>query len=1039
MGLTNPNIIAKPIVGANGQVTASSQVIRDDNTNIETGLFNVESTTLGWEFAESITNESDPGAGNFALNNADKNLATTITLNRASSTGAARFDEVLTGLKVGDRVFMKQRSAAASTSVLYRVTAAPNLVGNRVNVTVAAEQNEGSAGTTFTDQAFVAVTFFFTAAAGQGTLTQPQQDWLANIASQQLSTTSVTNIAPTVEDVLIWRRAAIVTQSGINDPGTGLLIAEANRQSDGTFIRTSGTAVYDDDLANAYIYVGITTNDFNITLDTANTFLEARRPGITEPVFSSSLDDLTTPTQVTSGQFVYKRTTNNQYHYIDGDVLTVVTRATSSTTQYLYTTPEGDFTQNVSELPFSAVDSQFDARVRGSSDTAILTPADRVKLTGLLVSTTTSAGQAITVLYKEGKPSGTIADYDKTWNAANPVLGNFGATRTVSILVDNNVTVTSISGGATLGDQLLWIPGKYIYEVTIPAEVSTGTPTSHLPTGTTEAFLPSGFNDNFKIVRGNVGPILLAAIDAHGNTSDISSLQSQVDGLAPLLPDVSILNAWADIYDPIHGAATVDIASGYDLGADFRSVSDRYESAGVTYGTGTNVITYTGLSESLFRSFAFKIGAPANKTLMFITDGAEQIPFVDTTAAGNIRVNNFIARQENDQVITDQYHFLTRTSGPATVGVGGATMTFTVTPFPSGSTNRSRRIQILPDIFFNGTDAMAGRPVLVDAPATNTALAKQTVQDSIYLGPLFGNRTVNITIGYEYRVSGADLLLDLTLEAAQVSGGGTITVGFEPSTATLLSYTSTSVVGRTDRWINLNGLSGDITYSTDAEFILSGDPVIGQNGQNNGYVEFVPVINTGGSVQQLNNVTLGIPSPLWSDIQVADDIEFRTWRSDHYMTHSFLASLLSSHATQKWIYGLFRLQTVNAGHSITEIVDLAAGSTIGGAPIGPGTVKAETVVYEALNKTTGTDGLVSSVALPANYATFKYVHITEYDVTNLQFRHAEFPTYILSAGLVDTNDNVRLQGNTVVSWTAGTRTLAMNPVAQEILRVTLKD
>jgi hypothetical protein len=133
------------------------------------------------------------------------------------------------------------------------------------------------------------------------------------------------------------------------------------------------------------------------------------------------------------------------------------------------------------------------------------------------------------------------------------------------------------------------------------------------------------------------------------------------------------------------------------------------------------------------------------------------------------------------------------------------------------------------------------------------------------------------------------------------------------------------------------------------------------------------------------------------------------------------------------------LQTVNSGHSFTQAVDLATGSTIGGAAIGPGTLKAEQVVYEAQNKTTGANGLVESVVLPSDYATYNYVHVTEYDATNLQFRHAEFPTHILDAGLVDANDNIRLQGNSFLRWTSGTRTLDFNPTAQEILRVTLKD
>lgn len=1122
--LTNPIHLPNGLDTANNNpVARSDKVIRQGlGRNVETSLLNLEAARLAYTFNTAVTDTTDPGSGFLALNNTDKDAATIATFSTTSANGSARFDELLNNLTTGDRIYLQERDTPG-TNILYRITGASTLTGTRVNVPVTREQDQGPASATFTNNGVVIVSIFFTRTVSATGLPQPQADWLAQTSSQQLSTTTVTNIAPTVTDVLIWRRAAIVQQANISDPDIGLVIAEANRQSDGTFDRASGTSVYDDDLANAYIYVGITTNDFNITLDTSVTFLEARRNGVL--IFSSSLDDLTTPV-VASGQFVYRRTTNNQYHYVSGDVLTVVTRSTSSTTQFNYNTPSGDFTDNIDDLPFSAVDDQFAARVNGSAENQELAAADRVKLTGLLVSTTTTTGQNLTVLYKEGLPSSSIADYTNTWNASNPVLPEFGTTRIVSVLVANNVNLTSVTGGGVIGPQLLWIPGHYIYQVTLPAEASTGTPTSHLPVGLIHTFLPTGFNDNYKIDRGNVESNLLALIDAHGTSADISSLETKLNNLVPLTPDVDILISWSNIYDPIHGAATVDIIDGYSLIADYRSGSQKYESAGVTFGTGTDVITYTGLSDNLHRSFGFVLpqsttitltgtsgtanitvngtdylvtfntnlsttasdfvtthatalstagvtvssaGAiltfvssnpsvlftitdavnatgnlagtsagpsPSDKTLMWIVDGSTNIPFVDVTSAGNIRVNNYTPAEEVSTRVDNQANFLTRTAGSQIVTTAdGSLATFTIPNFPSGATEQLRSLQIGIDVYQQNTDTQAEHLENISIPATNVNQSIQTFDASIQLGPLYGNRTVVVTIGYTFRVDGANMLVDLTLEAAP-SG---IRVSFDRDTIGFLSYTAQSITARVDNFLNLNDAAGDYTFTGQQEFILSMRPVIGGDGEQTGFLEVVPAaVGADGDIDQLNDTDVRIPTPLWDGIQVADDIGFKTFVADHYFRHSEVAGLLQ-HRTEQWAYGIARLQTINAGHSFREAVDLASGSTIGGNPIGPGTVQAELVVYEATGKGTGAGELVSSVVLPANYATYRYVHVTEYDSSSLQFRHAEFPTYILSAGLVDTNDNVRLQGNTVLAWTAGTRTLAMNPVAQEILRVTLKD
>lgn len=1126
MAINNPNILTRPIVERTGRLTASSQVVRPDDTKVEGALSNLEATRLAYTFNTAITDSSDPGTGFMALNNANKDSATVATFSVSALSGSARFDQLLDDLTTGDRIFLQELSSP-NTHVLYRVTGPSTLTGNRVNIPVTREQPTTAGTGTFTNNVTVIANFFFTRTVSATGLPQPQADWLSQTSSQQISSTAVTNIAPSINDVLIWVRSALVDSTTINDPGVGLRIDDANRQSDGTFNREAGTTVLDNDVSNAYIYVAITSSDFINALDTANTFLEARRNGVL--IFSSSLDDLTTPTQVSSGQFVYRRTTNLQYNYIAGDILTVVTRSTSTTTQYNYNSPVGDFTQNISDLPFSAVDDQFTARVNGPANNPILTASDRARLAGLEVNTTSASGQTLTVSYKDGAPSADVADYDKTWSSTSQVLANFGSTRIVSILVDNNITISSVTGGGVVGPRLLWIPGKYIYQITLPAEASTsGSPTSHLPVGVIQTTVPVGLSSNYKIDRDNVETNLLSQIDAHGTSTDISSLETKVNNLFPLTPDVAALINWANIYDPIHGAATVDITDGYRLIADHRSSTQRYESQGVTFGTGTNVITYTGLTDNLHRTFGFAIpqsntvtltgnsgtatinvngtgyevtfstnlavtasnfvtthatalntagvtvtssGAALNfvstdpsitytisdavnatgnlagtaaitpltgKVLLWIVDGATNIPFIDITSAGVIRINSFTPAETTAQVVSNQVHFLRKDAGsPATVSQGSGNQRFTLPNFPTGSTDRSRTLQISLEIFVNGQDTLAGGfdPV-VDIPATNTAEPLDTVVHDFNLGST-GNRRVRITTGYEFIVDGDDLDVRLTV----VSAPSDVSVNYEGSTAAFLNYTAQTTRARIDNFQDhtVGTGSGDYTFTGQQEFILSMRPTIGGDGEQTGYLEAVPAaVGPDNIIRQLNDVLIRIPTPLWNSIQVADDIGFKTFVSDHYFVHSEVSGLLV-HRRERWAYGLARLQTINSGHSITEAIDLAAGSTINGNPIGPGTVQPELVVFEADDKTTGPNGLVESVQLPANYATYKYVHITEYDSTSLQFRHAEFPTYILSAGLVDTNDNVRLQGNTVLGWTPGTRTLAMNPVAQEILRVTLKD
>ena len=63
----------------------------------------------------------------------------------------------------------------------------------------------------------------------------------------------------------------------------------------------------------------------------------------------------------------------------------------------------------------------------------------------------------------------------------------------------------------------------------------------------------------------------------------LTAVESKVDALFPLTPDVDKLTEWAEGIGTKRETEAVDIVQGYSLIADFRDSATRYESAGVTY------------------------------------------------------------------------------------------------------------------------------------------------------------------------------------------------------------------------------------------------------------------------------------------------------------------------------------------------------------------------------------------------------------------------------------------------------------------------
>lgn len=415
---------------------------------------------------------------------------------------------------------------------------------------------------------------------------------------------------------------------------------------------------------------------------------------------------------------------------------------------------------------------------------------------------------------------------------------------------------------------------------------------------------------------------------ADGNSSvdaaRLASLESKVAALFPLTPDVARLVEWGEIFVPDNPTQRVVEQLGYTLIADYRGDGDRYESAGVAYdNSGTNVVTYSGLTENLHRAFGFRVSGPSDQILMWLVDGATRIPFIDITAAGRFRINNYREAITAGDHVTGQLHFLTRTSGDEIVTTAAdSKSTFTITPFPTGATETSRGLQINTDVFVNGVDTLAGHLMEIDLPADNTAQARAEEVVHVNLGPLHGNRTVTITIGYELRVSGADLFIDLTL----ISAPPDISIRFT-DVATTLNYTAPDTTTRVDDFEAFTDSLGIFTFSGNTNLILAFQPHPIENSIN-----AVPAaIDSSGAVTLLNDIAVPIPAHDFASVEIPDTLEFRTLLPDHFLRHSDLDHLLRR-ASTKWCYGLALLEDVTE-HRISQELEfdsfILVGSTNG--------------------------------------------------------------------------------------------------------------
>ena len=95
-------------------------------------------------------------------------------------------------------------------------------------------------------------------------------------------------------------------------------------------------------------------------------------------------------------------------------------------------------------------------------------------------------------------------------------------------------------------------------------------------------------------------------------------------------------------------------------------------------------------------------------------------------------------------------------------------------------------------------------------------------------------------------------------------------------------------------------------------------------------------------------------------------------------------------------------------------------------------------VVEVFQSTDTSSNLSNSVQLPADYTTFDLVHIVEFiSGSPNEWRFAALAIPMLTEGDVNSGDSIRVQGNTDVNWTSGTRTIATVGGGNTIYRIQL--
>ena len=410
----------------------------------------------------------------------------------------------------------------------------------------------------------------------------------------------------------------------------------------------------------------------------------------------------------------------------------------------------------------------------------------------------------------------------------------------------------------------------------------------------------------------------------------LESAESRLESLSALIPDVDDLVGVADVYDPERTASSVEITRGNSLFADYRGDATRYESAEVTYdNSGTNVVRYTGLTEVQRRAFGFSVNGPSDQVLMWVLDGSTLVPFIDITAAGALRINDFTpARTENQQINPGGF-FGSTPIGEGVAATGDTNLvpgdsnsrrTLIIPNFPDTATNRSRRLHIQLEAFVGGGNGIGLGFIDITLPVDN--VAQPPVQRELQGYDIINGSQLTVRIEYAVFVQSNQLRVEFRVLSASSTVNSVVLL----TTVLFRSYRVNVAEPRVDnyRTFTLEGGSA-FTFSGAHEFLLAfrgGDT----DGRLN--VSAVGLTTSSGALQLLADQDVHDLASDFGTVEVPDaaavtGYEFRTWLPTGSLNRQNLEDLIGRRSVQ-WVYGLARLRNATE-HAFIETIDFPQG------------------------------------------------------------------------------------------------------------------
>lgn len=987
MAITNPNIIPRPIVSSTGRLTAAAQIELSDTSSVENGISLIRQSGLVW--LQDTKVGVDPADNSFTFDNAAIASVTNLYLDKNGEN--CRIDEYLTQFSTGSFVWI-QDLADPSFNVLFTTSGAVADTGGATGYFTIPVTFRRSVGT-YAPTADRRYSFHFLAitgsggGGGSGPTDEEVRDLVANFVQSgtgvtvthddpgdtltisvpnnflaeltEVDTNTFTDRVDAPADaafVRFWLRSDLVTPTNLNDPGVGLVISEAN----GDLSSTGSTFSQSTNDNNVYVYFTL-PDAFVDPLDLTTLYLVIK-----------DIDGNIVDTVQVDGNFIlqadidggaagrpYRSTSGlnggSFLHYFNNQTLELfIVTVNQAFSIPLANADNVNLTRGIKNLPESALAGDVQAKLNYNHG---IPDDDQFKLDQFVEVSTTSASAALTgsdtIYYKQGTFSNAVGDYFTT-DFDTGLPPSFDQTTTWLVAIPHNHNITSLegiesgTGTATLLKDDVLITGATgtfnLYTCVVP--VTASATNFFLFVGTRTTITEIDPSNLIKIDRNNVQADFLTHIEnSNGSTSEtarIDALENKVSTLYPLAPDVDALTSWGDIYEPERAVGEVVLTQGYDLIADYRGPSTRFESTGVVYSdAGTNVVTYTGLTESLQRGFGFHVNAPADQILLWLVDGSDRIPFIDMTVGGTYRVNNYTQATTMGQSTTQTTELALVSPDTGIIAVGGSNARFIIPDYPIGATETSRSASVGFDVLVNGVDTSGEHFETFDIPETQLVQDRIQRTFTIFLGPLHGNRNVAVTIDYRFTVA-AEYRLIFTLQNAPSDVTIRVRDAFETRT-----FTPAATVVRTDNFETLQDAGGDYTFTGENELLIVFAPV-----PQGGTMEGVPVaVDSTGAIDELNDSVVPVPVHGFEDVEIPDttalaNFEFRTFRANHYLRHSDISTLLRDRTLQ-WAYGLARLRSTATIHAVTEAIDLATGSTVNGTILDAGRTTQDSQAFTA--------------------------------------------------------------------------------------------